>query len=54
MISFMRLISSGCNPMLGSSIIYTKSVNGLFKCRISLIRCDSPPDKDLVSRDKVR
>ena len=49
-----RSVSTGCNPMLGSSKTYSTPASPAPICVASRIRCISPPDSVPLSRFNAR
>ena len=52
--SLRRCTSLGCSPMVGSSKTYMMSTRLLPRCRTILMRCDSPPERVVASRSRLR
>ncbi len=52
--SFIRWMSWGCSPMVGSSKTYVVSVSEEPRWRIILTRCASPPDSVPEARSRER
>ena len=51
---FIRSMSCGCSPIVGSSKTYVTSVSDEPRCRIILVRCDSPPERVPDGRSSER